>query len=58
MNKGPRIKEPVDGQELSFMLPTGTSFNTFLREDSYEIGKSLFEEGWPQGQEEGIIDAY
>lgn len=58
MNKGPRIDEPVDGQELSFVLPAGTSFNIFLREDNYESGKSLFEGGWAQGQEDGMIDAY
>ena len=58
MNKGPRIDEPVDGQELSFVLPAGTSFNIFLREDNYESGKSLFEGGWAPGQEDGMIDAY
>jgi len=58
MNKGPRIDEPVDGQELSFVLPAGTCVNTFIREDNYESGKSLFESGWAQGQEEGMIDAY
>jgi hypothetical protein len=58
MNKGPRIDEPVDGNDLSFVLPAGVSFNTFLREDNYEVGKCLFEEGWAQGDEEGMIDAF
>lgn len=34
MNKGPRC-EAQEGQDLSFVLPPGTCFSHFLREDSY-----------------------
>jgi hypothetical protein len=34
MNKGPRV-EAADGEDLSFVLPSGTCFTHFIREDSY-----------------------
>jgi len=34
MNKGPRV-EACDGEDLSFVLPAGTCFTHFLREDNY-----------------------
>jgi len=34
MNKGPRV-EAADGEDLSFVLPAGTCFTHFIREDSY-----------------------
>ena len=34
MNKGPRV-EAADGDDLSFVLPAGTCFTHFIREDSY-----------------------
>ena len=40
MNKGPRIDE--EGEDLSFVLPAGTCFSVFLREDSYEASKGFF----------------
>ena len=58
MNKGPRIDEPVDGQELSFVLPAGACVSTFLRADNYESGKLLFEGGPACGTEDGVLDAY
>jgi hypothetical protein len=58
MNKGPRIDEPVDGQELSFVLPAGACVSTFIRADNYESGKLLFEDGPAYGKEDGMLDAY
>ena len=40
MHKGVRVDE--EGEDLSFVLPAGTCFPVFLREDNYEPGKSLF----------------
>lgn len=34
MNKGPRV-DAADGEDLSFVLPAGTCFTHFIREDSY-----------------------
>lgn len=53
MNKGPRIDE--EGEDLSFVLPAGTCFSVFLREDSYEAGKGFFS---GEGVESGSIAAY
>jgi hypothetical protein len=58
MNKGPRIDEPVDGLDLSFVLPAGSCVSTFIREDNYESGKLLFEAGPADGKEDGMLDAY
>jgi len=40
INKGPRIDE--EGEDLSFVLPAGTCFSVFLREDNYETSKGFF----------------
>lgn len=61
-NKGPRIDEPVDGLDLSFVLPAGACVSTFIRADNYESGKLLFEDGpaygKEDGKEDGMLDAY
>lgn len=41
-NKGPKIEEPVDGVDTSFVLPRGSVLTFFMREDSYDDGKHLF----------------
>ena len=41
MNKGPRV-ELHDGEDISFVLPAGTTFSHFLREDSYGDNKPVF----------------
>jgi len=55
MNKGPRVErvENGDGEDLSFVLPAGTTFSHFLREDNYG-DKPLFCDG--DGQE--YLEAY
>jgi hypothetical protein len=52
MNKGARV-EDGDGEDLSFVLPPGTSFSHFLREDSYG-DKPLF----CVGEEQHELAAY
>ena len=41
-NKGSRVDEPIDGVDTSFVIPRGTVLTFFVREDSYEAGKSIF----------------
>lgn len=53
MNKGARVDE--EGEDLSFVLPAGTCFSVFLREDSYEAGKSFFS---GEGADSGSIAAF
>ncbi len=52
MNKGPRV-EDADGEDLSFVLPAGTCFTHFLREDSFG-DKPLF----CGGAEQQELEAY
>ena len=52
MNKGARIEEQ-EGEDLSFVLPAGTCFSQFLREDSYET-KPLFSGDLG----DGVLQAY
>lgn len=41
-NKGCRVDEHVDGVDTSFVVPRGSVLTFFVREDSYEAGKSIF----------------
>lgn len=41
-NKGSRVEEPIDGVDTSFVVPRGSVLTFFVREDSYEAGKSIF----------------
>ena len=53
MNKGARIEEE-EGEDLSFVLPAGTCFSQFLREDSYETSKPMFSGDLG----DGVLQAY
>jgi hypothetical protein len=57
MNKGPRVDEMIEDKDLSFVLKSGTCFSNFLREDSYDEQKSLFDGCW-DAHEEGIVLPY
>ena len=53
MNKGAHIEEE-EGEDLSFVLPAGTCFSQFLREDSYETSKPMFSGDLG----DGVLQAY
>ena len=55
MNKGPRVDDKVDDQDLSFVLKAGTCITVFLREDNYEEQKCMFEGSWGAEHVQGIV---
>jgi len=58
MNKGPRVDDKVNDQDLSFVLKAGTCITVFLREDNYEEQKCMFEGTWEPEHENGIVTAH
>jgi hypothetical protein len=53
-NKGSRVNKPINGVDTSFVIPRGTVLTFFVREDSYEAGKSIF----VKSGEQAHIEAY
>ena len=58
MNKGPRVDDKVNDQDLSFVLKGGACITVFLREDNYEEQKCMFEGAWEPEHEQGIISQH
>lgn len=62
MNKGARIDDKVEDKDLSFSLPAGSCMSVFLREDSYDPLKSMFDGKWTNNENDdessGMIAAY
>jgi hypothetical protein len=59
MNKGPRIEKTEDSSiDLSFVLPGGTSFTMFFREENFDEQKSIFAGTWNLDSSNGVLAAY